>query len=63
MPPAVHDKACRSDDVHPLVAHRLAGELAARKQEVGEQYQERAGPADGFDDDLLGVQTANLRST
>ena len=46
------DEAGRADDVHPLIDQRLAGELARRQQQIGEQDQHRAGPADDLDREL-----------
>src|SRR3954463_9636695 len=61
MPPAVDDKARRADNIHALVNERLAGQPSGRQQEVGEQDERRAGPADDFDRDLKGTHAGQLR--
>ncbi len=64
MPPAVDHEPRRADDVHRLIGDRLAAELARRYQKVGEQDQQRAGPAGDFDGDLDRAQeAASFRST
>ena len=52
MPPAVDHEPGRADHVHRLIDQRLAGELARRQQQIGEQDQHRAGPADDLDREL-----------
>ncbi|HEX8840541.1 MAG TPA: hypothetical protein VF750_08755 [Sphingomicrobium sp.] len=63
MRPAVHNKTGGTDDVDTLVDERLARQPTCREQQVGEQDQQGAGPADDLDGDLDRAQAASLRST
>jgi hypothetical protein len=63
VPPAVDGEADCSENVHPLIDGRLAGEPPDRQKQIGKQDQRRAGPTGDFDRDLLSAQAASLLST
>jgi hypothetical protein len=49
MPPAVDRDARGAGQIHPLVGRRLAAHPPHRQQQIGEQDQDGADPAGGFD--------------
>jgi hypothetical protein len=63
MPPSIDGETNRSENVHPLIDARLTSETAGGQQAISEEDQDRAGPADDLDRDLLRAQAASLRST
>src|SRR5688572_7783001 len=63
VPPAVDDEAGCAEKIHPLEGRRAAGHPADCDQEISEQDQSRAGPADDLDEDQLRAQAARFLST
>src|SRR5690349_5960171 len=65
MPPAVDDKTSGTRNVHPLIDRGLPGQSPGRDQQISEQDERGAGPADDLDRDLHRGHAAflDLRNT